>query len=194
LAVLRLQAKRPVFSRREAAHLLPLILLAAAAGAVACGLNAPEKDDSFYAPPAVQNLAHPDRPMGFDVEWIVPFSSGVKLRTDIGLMTNVLEVFWAGVSRLTGIEYLALYHVLGTFLFGAAFVLAYFWLISRFSNSASALLVGALAVTVAAFLLFRENDLGFGILMNKIWIGKTVLMTVMIPVTAGRILSMYSSR
>jgi hypothetical protein len=182
---LRLWRNRRAWTRREALPLALLMTLAVVTGALACAINAPEEDDSFYIPASVYSLAHPDRPMTFDLEWIVPFPSGAKLSSDLGLVSNNAEVLWASVSHLTDRPLLALYHVGGALLFGAAFPLVYFWLLSRFLPKTSSALVGTLLVTIAAFLLFREGGLGFGITMNKIWIGKAILMTVMIPVVAG---------
>src|SRR5207247_1226205 len=135
VAVWRLWVTRPSFARVEAIRLLLLIAVAISVGALACAINAPEEDDSFYVPPAVQRLAHPHRPMGFDLEWIVPFPSGERLRSELGLVTNTVEMFWAVIARLIGVDYLFLYHVLGSIVFGAAFVVVYFDLLSRFRTA-----------------------------------------------------------
>lgn len=177
--------RRSELARINRGHVLCLAAMMGVSGALACAINAPEEDDSYYVPAALHALAVPTRPLGFDYEWTVPFNSTVKLRSDLGLIANNVEFFWAFVSRLTGADYLALYQVAGSLVFGAAFPLVYFRLVSRFSSSSAAALFGTWVVTLAAFVLFRENGIGFGIFLNKIWIGKAILLVLMIPVVAG---------
>jgi len=170
------------WSAREWPGAAALVLLTLASGVVACAINAPDEDDSLYVPPAVTALAHPEAPLRIDYSWIVPFANGATPGTSLGVLFNNVESGWACVSRATGIDVLTLYQGVGAFVFGAAFALIYFWLLSRFSSSAGAL-AGATAIVIAGFLLFRAGG-GYGSILNKIWMGKAIVMAVMIPAIA----------
>ena len=174
-----------LFSHDDWWYFSLLILIAATAGLLACAINAPEEDDSLYVPQAIYALTNPSNPLGFNLNWIVPFASGEQIRTPLAFFSNVIEIFWACLSYLTGVQYLTMYHIIGSFIFGAAFPIIYFNLLSRFSSSTYTLLIGTVSITIAGFLLFRENGIGYGIFLNKIWIGKSILLFLMAPIIAG---------
>src|SRR5260370_2238477 len=184
-AAWRLLAIGRRFSRRDAAIAALLVALALASGALALAINAPEEDDSLYVPQAVQALAHPARPLSTELTWIVPFANGARPRNSLAIAFNNVELLWACVSRVTGIDLLVLYQPVGALVFAAAFVVAVFLLVGEFPRSTTAALGGTFVAILLTFVVFRDGGTGFGASLNKFWIGKTVAAVTVVPVVAA---------
>jgi hypothetical protein len=165
--------------------LLGLCLLALLSGTLASSINSPEEDDSLYSPIALQSVENSSDAIRFDMNWIVPFSGDVKFQAKLASLSSGAPYFWAMIATSFNIEHLFAYSVIGAFLFGAAFPVVYFYFISLYVNEERAALFGAVAVTIAGYVLFRESVGGYGSLLAKIWIGKAILAAILIPLAAA---------
>lgn len=166
---------------------MPFVLLlffALSTGVITGSILAPEEDDAVYLSPVIRSINNPEMPISTDIDWIVPWDTGEKLRSTFTQTSSVYEYFWGVVSYLTGIEYLYLYQLIGSLFWGAAFFTIYYYLLSRFINEQSALF-GSFCLVTACLLFFREGGIGIGLYLTKIWIGKSILLMVILPLIAA---------
>lgn len=161
-----------------------LVSLALLSGVITGSINAPEEDDSAYVSPIVQNINNPEMPLSRNNDWIVPWNSGEKLTSEFNNISHSYEYFIGVISYLTGVQYLYIYQMAGSLIWGAVFFIVYFYLLSRFVNEKAALFA-SFSIVLACLFVFREGGLGFGIYLNKIWIGKVILQVIMPPLIAA---------
>lgn len=175
----------PIGDSYSIKYLAILIIFSLAVGVIAASTNAPDEDDSIYAPLALQHLENPTKKMGYDLSWIAPFSDESPISNSLSTFSSGLTMFWALLSYVSNVDYLFLYQVCGAFVFGSIFLIVYNYLIAQFVQNEKATLVGTISLIPFIYLLFREDGVGYGITLNKIWIGKSVLFAIYVPLLAG---------
>ena len=152
----------------------------------------PNSDDAYYVSNVVHYLAHPEKPMGFDIHFI---DSGSKPLVSRHVGTSMPFELAQGVVAYFGhIHFLTVYHFLTPALLGFMIPLVWFYLVSRFSFSSDAAVTGALLICLS-LLLMGEKHRSFGnFAFNRIFQGKTVLFAVVVPFFVAMTMDFFRSR
>lgn len=150
----------------------------------------PDADDYVYVPNAVYALANPESPLGFVVRGLVP--SGGQTITSFNVAISLpFEYSQAILAHFTGLQYLDVYYLVMPALAGGAMAAAALYLTAQFPLSPLAAVLGC-AVALAALLLMGETHRAFGnFSVTRAFQGKTLLLSVGIPVWTGATIAFF---
>jgi len=181
LMVLRAEVfkKNAVFALRLR-EVIVLAGIVCAGGLLAPLCYRPDMDDAAYVPNVVHYLAYPDEPMGFGVH-CVDTGTDDKCTSYFWYTSMPFEYMQGIVAYFLSVHFLSVYYLLAPALFGLMIPLVWFYVLSRFSFSTMASIVGA-AFICLSLLLVGEQHRSFGNLaFNRIFQGKAVLLSLGIP-------------
>jgi len=150
----------------------------------------PDRDDCHYVPNAVYYLENPDEPMGFAVHFM---EFGEEPFVSYHRASIPFEYVQAIAARVTGTHLLTIYYILAPALFGIMIPLAWFYLLSRFTNSGSAAVFGVLIICLCLVLMGRTHWSYGNYAFNRIVQGKTVVFTIGVPLFVALTVDFFRS-
>jgi hypothetical protein len=151
----------------------------------------PNMDDSYYIPNVVYYLAHPDKPMDFYIHFI---DSGGEPFVSYHVGTSLPFEYAQGiVAYITRSHFLTVYYFLSPALFGGMIPLVWFYLISRFSFPSRAAVTGAFFICLSLILMGEQHRSFGNFAFNRIFQGKTVLLTVGLPLFCALTIDFFRS-
>jgi len=168
--------------RTETKTLLLIAVMVLIAGVLTLASHRPDADDLNYVPNMIYYLEHPDAAMSFEVHYVVR-ENNVPITTMLISTALPFEYAEGIVAWLTGLPFMTVRYLLFAFLLGGMMPLAWFYVLSRLSSTERKAAVGAL------FLWVYGNYT-----VNRIYQGKVVFMTIMVPVFTGVAVDFFRRR
>ncbi|MCS3846125.1 hypothetical protein GGR70_001060 [Xanthomonas campestris] len=157
-------------------YLAGALILGTLSGVLATSINRPDIDDSIYVPKPVFYLEHPQEPIDSQVTWL----AAVDQRPISGVFPYY-ELTQAGLARLTGLPYLATYHVLFPCIVGFLMTAALLVLLGCFESTSRTVLVCG-AFYLLLMLALGETHRSYGNLsIARAFHGKYMFMSVGTP-------------
>jgi hypothetical protein len=150
----------------------------------------PDRDDCHYLPNAVYHLENPDEPMGFAVHFM---EFGEEPFVSYHRASIPFEYVQAIAARVANTHLLTVYYILAPALFGVMISLAWFYLLSRFTDSGSAAVFGVLIICLCLVLMGRTHWSYGNYAFNRIVQGKTVVFMVGIPLFVALTVDFFRS-
>lgn len=185
----RLRAAR---SSDSNARLL-ILAMVVVGGILAITSHRPDADDLNYVPNMIYYLENPDAAMGFEVHYVIR-ENDVPITTMLISTALPFDYAQGVLAWLTGLPYMAIRYLAFTLFLGCLLPLAWFYVISRFSDSERRAAVGTLFIFAIILLLGETHRVYGNYTFNRIYQGKVVFMTMMVPVFAGVAVDFFRRR
>ncbi len=151
----------------------------------------PHSDDCHYVPNAVYHLEHPAEPMGFKVHNVDSCDDEPFVSYHYGSIP--FEYSQAIVAYVLRIHFLSVYHVLGPAFFGFLIPLGWFYVITRFSFPERAAAAGTFLICLSLLLMGEEVRSIGNSSFNRIFQGKVVMFSFLMPVFIGLTMDFFRS-
>lgn len=168
-----------------------LLFITLLIGSFAIIINSPEEDDSMYVGQVMYNLSHPYTLLDDKMNWLAPWSDSKLIENFFLKFMGVYEYLLASISFVFHIDFLILYHIVGSFFWGSMLFIVYFYILNRFFEEMVSI-VGAFVTIFIFIFIFKDSGNGYGIFFSKIWIGKTILQIISLPLIFAFIYDYYN--
>src|SRR3989304_4521092 len=168
-----------------------IISVLALAGALLSLLSIrPDADDVNYLSRAVYYFENPRVPLDFEFHNHAP--AGFDFRSLL-FTFPVIELFWTYLAMVFNVHPLGVYHFAAPALGGAMIPLAWFLLLSKFTDNQKAAALGT-AVIMAYLRVDGITHRSFGnFAFVRIWQGKVMVLAIVLPLLAAYSLDFLSN-
>src|SRR3972149_9782436 len=168
-----------------------IISVLALAGALLSLLSIrPDADDVNYLSRAVYYFENPRVPLDFEFHNHAP--AGFDFRSLL-FTFPVIELFWTYLAMVFNVHPLGVYHFAAPALGGAMIPLAWFLLLSKFTDNQKAAALGT-AVIMAYLCVDGITHRSFGsFAFGRIWQGKGMVLAIVLPLLAAYSLDFLSN-
>ena len=137
-----------------------------------------DADDVNFLSKAVFYLENPSAPLSLRVydHALLPFNLETPFQ-----ITQIIEFFYAYLATLLRVSVLDVYHFIVPFVAGGAIPLVWYILVSKFTQSSKAALIGVIAILAYLCLDGSSHRIYGNFAFVRIWQGKSIVMSILIP-------------
>ena len=185
-------AKKRRVGAKDIKSLGLILVVSLFTGALGLLSHSSSSDSFFYVPNVVYMLDNPNEPMSFGIHF---FDSGEGCNTTSYIWGTSIAFDYArgAVSNLLDVNYLTVYYMLSSAVVSFLIPMAYFLLLSHFSENTLTTVAGTVVILGVLFLLGETHRTYGNFTVTRAYEGKTVLLAFGIPLFISFTLSYFKS-